>query len=135
MALRGARVADGRPLMRLLLDLNLSPTLCGRFAKAGHEVVHWSSVGDAKAADSTILSYARQHDMIVVTHDLDFGALLAASHAEGPSVIQFRTQDVMSASFVDVMLSTLKRFESELLAGALIAIDERRSRVRILPIA
>ena len=96
--------------------------------------MHWSGVGDLRATDATILSYASQHDMVVVTHDLDFGALLAASHAEGPSVIQFRTQDVLSNSFVDTILSTLKRLESEILSGALVVIDERRSRVRVLPI-
>ena len=120
--------------MRLLLDLNLPLALCDRFAAGGHDPVHWSSVGDLRAPDATILNYASQHDMVVVTHDLDFGALLAASQAEGPSVIQFRTQDVLSTPFVEVILSTIKRFESELLAGALVVIDERRSRVRVLPI-
>jgi predicted nuclease of predicted toxin-antitoxin system len=120
--------------MRLLLDMNLSPTLCSRLAAGGHDVIHWSSVGDIRAPDSTLLGYASAHDMTVVTHDLDFGALLAASHAAGPSVIQFRTQDILSAAFVDVMLSTLNRFEVELREGALVVIDERRSRVRILPI-
>ena len=134
MARGGARATLGRELMRLLLDLNLSPTLCSRFAAGGHEAVHWSSVGDLRASDATILSYASQHDMIVVTHDLDFGALLAASQAEGPSVIQFRTQNVLGAKFVDFILATLERFKVELLAGALVVIDERRSRVRVLPI-
>jgi predicted nuclease of predicted toxin-antitoxin system len=87
--------------MRLLLDMNLSPTLCGRFAAGGHEAIHWSSVGDPRAPDATILNYASQHAMVVVTHDLDFGALLAASQTEGPSVVQFRTQDVLSTTFVD----------------------------------
>jgi predicted nuclease of predicted toxin-antitoxin system len=117
-----------------LLDLDLSPSLCSRFAVGGHEVVHWSSVGELRASDATILNYASQHDMIVVTHDLDFGALLAATHSEGPSVVQFRTQDVLNPKFVETILSTLVRFKDELLTGALVVIDERRSRVRLLPI-
>ena len=120
--------------MRLLLDLNLAPALCGRFAAGGHDAVHWSNVGDLRAPDTAILEYARQTNRIVVTHDLDFGALLAASRAESPSVIQFRTQDVLGSAFLDIVLSTLERFEAEILAGALVVIDERRSRVRILPI-
>jgi predicted nuclease of predicted toxin-antitoxin system len=120
--------------MRLLLDMNISPTLCGMFAAGGHEVSHWSAVGALGASDAEILRYADRNNMIVVTHDLDFGALLAASHASGPSVIQFRTQDVLSQKFVDVILSTLARFEVELAEGALVVIDERRSRVRVLPI-
>jgi predicted nuclease of predicted toxin-antitoxin system len=114
--------------------MNLSPTLCSRFAAAGHEVVHWSSVGDYRAQDAAILTYASDHDMIVVTHDLDFGALLAAGHATGPSVIQFRTQDVLGSTFIEEILTILTRFEQELRQGALLVIDERRSRVRILPI-
>jgi len=120
--------------MRLLLDMNLPPALCGAFIAGGHEVVHWSGVGDSRASDATLMTYASEHDMVVVTHDLDFGALLAASHAEGPSVVQFRTQDVLSSKFVEIVLSTLSRFEPELKAGALVVIDERRSRVRVLPI-
>jgi predicted nuclease of predicted toxin-antitoxin system len=120
--------------MRLLLDLNVSPTLCSQFAVGGHEAVHWSSVGDLRASDATILNHASQHDMIVVTHDLDFGALLAATQSEGPSVVQFRTQDVLNSRFVETILSTLDRFKDELLTGALVVIDERRSRVRLLPI-
>ena len=120
--------------MRLLLDMNLSPTLCSHFAAAGHEAIHWSSVGDLRAQDAAILSYASDHDMIVVTHDLDFGALLAAGHATGPSVIQFRTQDVLGSAFIEAILTTLTRFDQELRQGALLVIDEGRSRVRILPI-
>jgi predicted nuclease of predicted toxin-antitoxin system len=96
--------------------------------------VHWSGVGDGRASDTTIMSYASENDRVVVTHDLDFGALLAASHAAGPSVVQFRTQDVLSPKFVEIVLSTLSRFESEIKVGALVVIDERRSRVRVLPI-
>ena len=70
----------------------------------------------------------------VLTHDLDFGAILAATRAEGPSVVQIRTEDVMSDRFVSVVSIALTRFESELTAGALVIVDEGRSRVRILPL-
>ncbi len=41
------------------------------------------------------MDWARPSGYVVFTHDLDFGALLAASHAGGPSVIQVRAQDVL----------------------------------------
>jgi hypothetical protein len=41
---------------------------------------------------------------------------------------------VMSDRFVSVVSIALTRFESELAAGALVIVDEGRSRVRILPI-
>jgi predicted nuclease of predicted toxin-antitoxin system len=119
--------------MRLLIDMNMSPDLCVRFQAAGREAVHWSSFGAPNAPDKSIMAYAKSHGFIVLTHDLDFGAILAATHAEGPSVVQIRTEDVMSDQFVSLVLTTLTRFETELSAGALVIVDETRSRVRVLP--
>ena len=121
--------------MRLLIDMNMSPDLCARFGKAGHEAVHWSSVGAPNAPDKTIMAHAKSHGFIVLTHDLDFGAILAATRAEGPSVVQIRTEDVMSDQFVSLVSTTLTRFEAELAAGALVIVDVSRSRVRVLPMS
>jgi len=60
----------------------------------GSPRVHWSSVGDPRAADSVLMAWASANGCVVFTHDLDFGALLAASTDDGPSVIQMRTNDV-----------------------------------------
>ena len=72
---------------------------------------------------------------IVLTHDLDFGAILAATRAHTPSVIQIRTQDVLSGRFQELLPVSLRQFKSELEAGALIVVDEMRARARILPLA
>jgi len=120
--------------MRLLLDMNLPPGLGPQLEAEGHEAVHWSTVGAATATDESIMKYASQHHFTVVTHDLDFGAILAATHAQGPSVIQVRTQDVLSQEFMSTLATTLRRFAPDLAAGALIVVDESRARVRILPI-
>ncbi len=119
--------------MRLLIDMNLSPDLCARLQAAGHEAVHWSRLGAPDAPDKTIMAHAKSHGFVVLTHDLDFGAILAATRAEGPSVLQIRTEDVMSDRFVSLVSTTLTRFETELAAGALVIVDESRSRVRVLP--
>ena len=54
----------------------------------------------------------------------------------GPSVIQLRTQDVLPANdrLKRVLLDVLRRYQSQLEHGALISVDESRSRVRLLPI-
>ena len=120
--------------MRLVLDMNLSPDLCAPLGAAGHEAMHWSTLGAPTASDESIMDYARDHGLVVVTHDLDFGAILAATHAHGPSVVQVRTGDVLSDKFVSLISSAVTRFESDLLAGALVVVDDSRSRVRVLPI-
>jgi predicted nuclease of predicted toxin-antitoxin system len=70
----------------------------------------------------------------VFTHDLDFGALLAATQADGPSVIQVRAQDVMPAYIGEIVLRTLRQHEKEIESGVLISLDESSSRVRLLPL-
>lgn len=114
--------------------MNLSPRWAAALNEAGHDAVHWSAVGKATAEDQELMAWARLHDYVVVTNDLDFGAILAATEAEGPSVLQMRTEAVSPRSLGDRLLKALERFEKDLLAGALITVDERRERARLLPI-
>jgi predicted nuclease of predicted toxin-antitoxin system len=80
------------------------------------------------------MDWARANDYIVFTHDLDFGAMLALTQAESPSVIQVRTQDVTPTHLEEVVIDVVRKNESVLEAKALIVLDEGRSRVRILPL-
>lgn len=83
--------------MKLLVDMNLSPDWVTVLSAAGHDVVHWSSVGNIRAEDPQIMARARQEQRVVFTHDLDFGAILALTQQGGPSVVEVRTQDVTPA--------------------------------------
>ncbi len=67
--------------MNFVIDMNLSPTWVDVFARHGWTAVHWTAVGDPRATDRTILAWAVAHDAVVFTHDLDFGAILAATGA------------------------------------------------------
>lgn len=75
--------------MRVLIDMNLSPRWVDFLRDGGIETLYWSTIGNATARDAEIMKYARQHDCIVLTHDLDFSAMLAANGAECLSVVQF----------------------------------------------
>ncbi len=120
--------------MKLLVDMNLSPDWVAVLTQAGWETAHWSGIGNLRAADSEIMAWARQHGHVVFTHDLDFGTLLALTQAEGPSVIQVRTQDVTPAAIGKLVINALRRFQTELEKGALIVLDEATVRARILPL-
>jgi len=120
--------------MKILVDMNLTPAWCEVLTRQGHEAVHWSEVGDPSAPDPEIMKWTSSNGYIVFTHDLDFGALLTATQVHKPSVIQVRTRDVMPARLEGMILAVLSEHESELDAGALIVVDEHRSRVRILPL-
>jgi predicted nuclease of predicted toxin-antitoxin system len=120
--------------MKLLVDMNLSPEWVTVLKQAGWEAIHWSKAGNLRAADSEIMAWAKQNGHIVFTHDLDFGSLLALTQAEGPSVIQVRTQDVTPVAIGKLVVNALRQFHSELEKGALIVLDEARARARVLPL-
>ena len=80
--------------MKLLLDMNLSPRWVTVLADAGLEATHWSDVGRVSAPDIEIAAFAVSEGMIVMTNDLDFGALLSMSRERSPSVVQVRAADL-----------------------------------------
>lgn len=119
--------------MKLLVDMNLTPDWVEVFKRQGWEALHWATVGDPRASDSTIMEWARVNGYVVFTHDLDLAAVLATTQAQGPSVVQIRTHDMMPQKLGKRFVQILLHYKSLLEAGALITIDENRSRVNILP--
>lgn len=120
--------------MKLLIDMNLSPRWVEFLVLRGRQAQHWSTLGEAKASDETIMTLARSRGDVVVTSDLDFGTLLALSGDDGPSVIQLRASILAPEVLGPRLLECLARFESQIKVGALIVLDNRRSKVRLLPI-
>lgn len=120
--------------MRVVVDMCLPPGLAAGLVRAGHEAVHWSLVGDAVAADADIVAWARLHDHVILTHDLDFGDLLFASQERAPSVVIVRERDTAVERLLEPVLHVLAQFGPELREGALIAMTVNMARVRRLPL-
>jgi predicted nuclease of predicted toxin-antitoxin system len=120
--------------MKIVIDMNLSPKWVSILASAGHESVHWSDIGAANAPDSEIMAWARLHGHVVFTHDLDFGAILAATKADAPSVLQVRTQDISPQAIGQLVVSAFEQFEENLATGSLVSVDEKQARARVLPL-
>lgn len=118
----------------LVVDMNLSVEWVPFLEQAGWRAVHWSAVGDPRAEDAAIMAWALAEGRTVFTYDLDFGTALALTHAGGPSVIQVRGRRVLPEQIGPLVLAALERYETELSAGAIVVVDERRSRVRVLPL-
>ena len=120
--------------MNLLLDMNIPPAWVLPLQAAGHGAVHWRDVGATTATDATILAHARLHGWVVLTHDLDFGDILAATAGEAPSVLQLRTGSLGFDTAGVQLLACLASHAEALLRGALITLDLQRARVRLLPL-
>jgi predicted nuclease of predicted toxin-antitoxin system len=120
--------------MKFLVDMNLSPRWVRFFSDAGFEAVHWSDVGPIDASDSELLQWAAERKYIVVTADLDFGAILAASAGIWPSVLQIRT-DILTPEAIGLMVrNAIGQARQGLLDGALVSVDIASSRLRLLPL-
>jgi predicted nuclease of predicted toxin-antitoxin system len=119
--------------MKLLVDMNLSPRWIAFLRDAGWEATHWSTVGKADATDSEIMAYAAENHYVVLTNDLDFAAILAASRQNKPSVAQIRAQDLSPNVIGSQIVAALRHVQAELEAGALLTIESDRTRLRVLP--
>ena len=70
----------------------------------------------------------------MLTHDLDFGSILATTHGAKPSVVQIRAEDVSPDTIGKQVIAALRQMASELDDGALLTIDPKRTRLRVLPL-
>lgn len=120
--------------MRLLIDMNLSPRWVTVLEKSGFEAVHWSILGAKNATDHEIMTFAKENRYVVVTHDLDFSAILSATQGEKPSVVQIRSENVSPEAIGIQVIAALRQMATELEEGAPLTIDPVRTRLRILPL-
>lgn len=120
--------------MKILIDMNQSPEWVEVLEREGIHAVHWSKVGHPGATDREIMQWAKLNAYSVFTHDLDFSAILAATAADGPSVIQVRNQNITPYVLAKELVQALRQYEFYLEEGALITIGNEKLRARILPL-
>lgn len=121
--------------MRLLLDKNLSFRLVAVLEAGGHDVVHVDYLDLEQAADDVILERARELDRVIVSSDTDFGALLAAQRADGPSMVLTREIEAYPASEIaELLLAALGVAGAVLGEGAIVVVGREDVRVRRLPL-
>ena len=120
--------------MKLLVDMNLSPRWVDALQAAGHEAAHWSTLGPWTASDREIMQFAQDNNFVVLTHDLDFGDILAATGGAKPSVVQIRASGLGVTRIGAQVVGAMALCTDELDAGALVTIDATRSRLRLLPL-
>lgn len=119
--------------LSFVLDMNVSPEWAKALTSLGYDAVHWSAVGDPNATDEAIMAWARLHGRVVFTLDLDFGIILALTHQCGPSVLQARVESSLPEAILPLIRAAISEHSVALTTGALLTVDEVKSRVRILP--
>lgn len=120
--------------MKVLVDMNLGLGFVAELQTLGIEARHWSQVGALDAPDGFIMEWARREGFVVLTSDLDFGALLHSTNGVGPSVIQFRGSDLRVRAILGDLINVLDTFRDLLARGALVTVAGKRVRIVELPV-
>lgn len=120
--------------MRFLADMGISPRTVAYLRESGHDAIHLNDQNLGRLPDPEILDKARSEERILLTHDLDFGELIAASAAHLPSVIIFRLRNMRPDSLNRYMAVILKEHEDLLENGFILSVTEGQTRARSLPL-
>jgi predicted nuclease of predicted toxin-antitoxin system len=120
--------------MKLLVDMNLPPKLADTLNSKGIVSAHWYFIGKPDATDAEIMSYAIQNDFVVITCDLDFSAILSVSHGQKPSVVQLRVQGIDFEHIAELLRTAVLSNMDDLEKGAVLSIDTKKARLRLLPL-
>src|SRR5664279_446401 len=120
--------------MNFLVDMNLSPRWAVFLKQAGFTAIHWSEIGPPTASDRELMAWASQREYIVLTADLDFAAILAATERRRPSVILVRSDILTPDRLGGAVLAEIQKTKEELVAGAIVSVDAERARLRVRPL-
>ena len=120
--------------MRFLADMGVSQQVVAWLRANGHDAVHLRDEGLQRLPNGEIFQKAGREQRIVLTFDLDFGEILAASAGQIVSVVRFRLRNTRADFVIQRLDDVLNRSSTELSQGAIVVVEDGRHRVRKLPI-
>jgi predicted nuclease of predicted toxin-antitoxin system len=120
--------------MRFLADMGVSLRVVEWLRSSGHDAIHLRDEGLQKLPDGEIFQKALREARIVLTFDLDFGEIVAASRGRSVSVILFRLRNTRADYVIQRLKIALEQTKEVLAQGAVILVEDERHRIRRLPI-
>ena len=120
--------------MRILADLHISPVTIRYLHSLGHDIIRTDALLPPNAPDEDIVGVAIKENRVILTQDMDFGAILASSHRDTPSLISIRLAFPTVERVNSVLERVLPDLELAVLNGVMATVEDHRVRQRNLPI-
>ncbi len=120
--------------MKFMLDMGISPKTAVFLRNLGYDAIHLHDLESDRSTDPSVMQMARNEERILLTHDLDFGELIAASGANAPSVIIFRLRNMNPRNVNRFLNGIITEHRDALEKGAIVSVTEGQVRVRLLPL-
>lgn len=121
-------------MIRFVLDMGIAQSTAQYLRSRGHDVVHLSQQGLERLPDDRIVAKAQAEERTIITHDLDFGRIVALSGRAVPSIVTLRLGDMTPGRVNAALEIVLREAAMSLEHGALVTITDAGIRIRALPI-
>src|ERR1043166_5931849 len=121
-------------MLRFLADMGISQRVVNWLRGQGYDATHLRDEGLHRLPNGNIFLKAVAESRVVLTFDLDFGEIVAASSGQLASVILFRLNNTTSEFVIRRLTVVLANATEALKRGAIIVVEDGRFRVRRFPI-
>ena len=115
--------------MRFLVDMSVSPKVREALAARGHDVVHCTDIGLARAADDAIFARAIARGEVVVTSDHDFPRLALVSQRSFPGIVLLELDNPDAATSATRLGEALYGLGTTEIANAIVVVEPARVRM------
>jgi predicted nuclease of predicted toxin-antitoxin system len=112
----------------------LAPRIAHQLRAEGHDAIHLSEQGLSRLSDEHVFAKAMAEGRVIVTADLDFGAIVARTGNRNVSVIVLRLVNLQADRVLTLLRRVLVAAAAELSQGAVVLVEESRFRIRRLPL-
>lgn len=120
--------------LRFLADMCVDIHVVAWLRNQGHEATHLREEGLHRMPNGDIFTKAASEKRVILTHDLDFSEIVALSRGLSTSIVLIRLHDTRASHVIDRLSAVLVPSAEALESGAVVVVEERRHRIRHLPI-
>ena len=119
--------------MRFLADMGVARDVMQWLRDQGHDAVHLRELEMSRASDREVFEKAADEDRALLTFDLDFSDIVAASGGKTISVILFRLRNARHGRVRERLATCFADLGADIRRGAVVVIEDSRVRIRRLP--